>query len=453
MIQVEHLTKRYGGHTAVDDISFTVEDGCIYGLLGPNGAGKSTTMNIITGYLSATDGTVTINGHDIAEEPAAAKACIGYLPEQPPLYQDMTVREYLLFVAELKGTRKKADRIAAVENACARTGLQEMEGRLIRNLSKGYRQRVGIAGALLGTPKVIILDEPTVGLDPAQMIEIRSLIHDLGKTHTVILSSHILSEVQTVCDRVLIIAHGKLVAQGTPEELAGKLAAKGTISATAQGERDAVLAAAENHYGRMTADALGAEYRVVSASGWGLVSGWDNDPRCTLAPCYTQVCGLAAGERNAALGAQQPYDFAAWPADAVIVNLGTNDWNAFHNPPWVDPETGRSFKQTLADDGSFAPADAARLAAAVRNFWRWYASTTPTLSSCGLTACWAAVCCRCCGTGWTNTAPSAVMSGCICWNCPKQGAIPSVPDSTPVPPPTALRPIVWRSFCAVCCNF
>ena len=212
MIQVEHLTKRYGGHTAVDDISFTVEDGCIYGLLGPNGAGKSTTMNIITGYLSATDGTVTINGHDIAEEPAAAKACIGYLPEQPPLYQDMTVREYLLFVAELKGTRKKADRIAAVENACARTGLQEMEGRLIRNLSKGYRQRVGIAGALLGTPKVIILDEPTVGLDPAQMIEIRSLIHDLGKTHTVILSSHILSEVQTVCDRVLIIAHGKLVA-------------------------------------------------------------------------------------------------------------------------------------------------------------------------------------------------------------------------------------------------
>lgn len=272
MIQVEHLTKRYGGHTAVDDISFTVEDGCIYGLLGPNGAGKSTTMNIITGYLSATDGTVTINGHDIAEEPAAAKACIGYLPEQPPLYQDMTVREYLLFVAELKGTRKKADRIAAVENACARTGLQEMEGRLIRNLSKGYRQRVGIAGALLGTPKVIILDEPTVGLDPAQMIEIRSLIHDLGKTHTVILSSHILSEVQTVCDRVLIIAHGKLVAQGTPEELAGKLAAKGTISATAQGERDAVLAAAATVPGltdlRVIAEKGGeVSFTAVSESG------------------------------------------------------------------------------------------------------------------------------------------------------------------------------------------
>ena len=272
MIQVEHLTKRYGSHTAVDDISFTVEDGCIYGLLGPNGAGKSTTMNILTGYLSATDGTVTINGHDIAEEPAAAKACIGYLPEQPPLYQDMTVREYLLFVAELKGTRKKADRIAAVENACARTGLQEMAGRLIRNLSKGYRQRVGIAGALLGSPKVIILDEPTVGLDPAQMIEIRSLIHDLGKTHTVILSSHILSEVQTVCDRVLIIAHGNLVAQGTPEELAGKLAARGTISATAQGGREAVLAAAATVPGltdlRVTAEKGGeVSFTAVSESG------------------------------------------------------------------------------------------------------------------------------------------------------------------------------------------
>ena len=212
MIQVEHLTKRYGSHTAVDDISFTVEDGCIYGLLGPNGAGKSTTMNILTGYLSATDGTVTIHGHDIAEEPAAAKACIGYLPEQPPLYQDMTVREYLLFVAELKGTRKKADRIAAVENACARTGLQEMAGRLIRNLSKGYRQRVGIAQALLGAPQLIILDEPTVGLDPAQVIEIRRLIRELGKSHTVILSSHILSEVKAVCDKALILSQGHLAA-------------------------------------------------------------------------------------------------------------------------------------------------------------------------------------------------------------------------------------------------
>lgn len=244
MIEVSHLTKRYGSHVAVDDISFTVDDGCIYGLLGPNGAGKSTTMNVITGYLSPTSGTVTINGHDIQEEPQAAKACIGYLPELPPLYTDMTVGEYLNFVAELKGVKKKADRAADVAKASERAGLQEMQTRLIRNLSKGYRQRVGVAAALLGNPDIIILDEPTVGLDPAQMIEIRSLIHDLGKTHTVILSSHILSEVQTVCDRVLIISGGKLAAQGTPEELAARLAAKGVISATAQGSKEAVLKAA-----------------------------------------------------------------------------------------------------------------------------------------------------------------------------------------------------------------
>ena len=244
MIEVEHLTKRYGAHTAVDDISFTVEDGCIYGLLGPNGAGKSTTMNILPGYLSATAGTVKVAGHDIAEEPLEAKKAIGYLPEQPPLYPEMTVREYLLFVAELKGVKHKKDRAAMAETAMGRTGLQPVQNRLIRNLSKGYRQRVGIAAALLGEPKVIILDEPTVGLDPAQVIEIRNLIHDLGRTHTVILSSHILSEVQTVCDRVLIISAGKLVAQGTPEELAGQLAARGTLSATAQGSREEVLAAA-----------------------------------------------------------------------------------------------------------------------------------------------------------------------------------------------------------------
>ena len=272
MLEVQHLVKRYGSKTAVEDLTFTIQDTGVYGLLGPNGAGKSTTMNIVTGYISATSGTVLVQGQDIVAQAAAAKRCIGYLPEQPPLYQDMTVREYLLFVAELKGTRKKADRIAAVENACARTGLQEMAGRLIRNLSKGYRQRVGIAGALLGSPKVIILDEPTVGLDPAQMIEIRSLIHDLGKTHTVILSSHILSEVQTVCDRVLIIAHGKLVAQGTPEELAGKLAARGTISATAQGGREAVLAAAATVPGltdlRVTAEKGGeVSFTAVSESG------------------------------------------------------------------------------------------------------------------------------------------------------------------------------------------
>jgi len=244
LIEVKHLTKRYGKHTAVDDICFTVQDGCIYGLLGPNGAGKSTTMNMITGYLAPTGGTVAIDGHDVQEEPKEAKACIGYLPEIPPLYTDMTVQEYLLFVSELKGKKKKADRVQDVAQAVQRAGLQEMEKRLIRNLSKGYRQRVGIAAALLGSPKVIILDEPTVGLDPAQMIEIRNLIHDLGETHTVILSSHILSEVQMICDRVLIIAHGKVAAQGTPEELAAQLAARGMIAATALGTKEQILAAA-----------------------------------------------------------------------------------------------------------------------------------------------------------------------------------------------------------------
>lgn len=271
MIEVENLVKRYGGHLAVDHLSFTVEKGCVCGFLGPNGAGKSTTMNIMTGYLAPTEGEVRVDGHSVTQDPAGAKACIGYLPEQPPLYVDMTVREYLEFAAGLKRI-PGGERAAQLDRILEMTRTADVSGRLIRNLSKGYRQRVGIAGALLGTPKVIILDEPTVGLDPAQMIEIRSLIHDLGKTHTVILSSHILSEVQTVCDRVLIIAHGKLVAQGTPEELAGKLAAKGTISATAQGERDAVLAAAATVPGltdlRVTAEKGGeVSFTAVSESG------------------------------------------------------------------------------------------------------------------------------------------------------------------------------------------
>lgn len=217
MIEVSHLTKTYGRHLAVDDVSFTVEDGQICGLLGPNGAGKSTIMNILTGYLSATGGLVTVAGHPLPEEADAAKACVGYLPEQPPLYPEMTVEEYLLFAAELKGV-KRADRKEQVRKAAHRTGLDNVP-RLIRSLSKGYRQRVGIAQALLGSPKLIILDEPTVGLDPAQVVEIRKLIRELGKAHTVILSSHILSEVQAVCQQVLILSKGKLAASGTLEEL------------------------------------------------------------------------------------------------------------------------------------------------------------------------------------------------------------------------------------------
>ena len=218
MIEVSHLTKKYGGHLAVDDVSFTVEDGQIYGLLGPNGAGKSTIMNILTGYLSATSGQVTVAGHPLPEEADEAKACVGYLPEQPPLYPEMTVGEYLNFVAELKRV-PRAQRKEQVLRAARRTGLEKVLPRLIRSLSKGYKQRVGIAQALLGSPKIIILDEPTVGLDPAQVIEMRKLIRELGKAHTVILSSHILSEVQAVCQQVLILSKGKLAASGTLQEL------------------------------------------------------------------------------------------------------------------------------------------------------------------------------------------------------------------------------------------
>ena len=218
MIEVSHLTKQYGNHLAVDDVSFTVADGQICGLLGPNGAGKSTIMNILTGYLSATSGQVTVAGHHLPEEADAAKACVGYLPEQPPLYPEMTVQEYLTFAAELKGVRK-AERKEQVCRAARRTGLETVLPRLIRSLSKGYKQRVGIAQALLGSPRLIILDEPTVGLDPAQVIEIRKLIRELGRAHTVILSSHILSEVQAVCQQILILSKGHLAAAGSLEEL------------------------------------------------------------------------------------------------------------------------------------------------------------------------------------------------------------------------------------------
>ena len=218
MIEVKHLTKIYGDHTAVDDLSFTIEPGHIYGLLGPNGAGKSTTMNIVTGCLAATSGTVRICGHDIYEDPIAAKRCIGYLPEIPPLYTDMTPLEFLSFVAEAKGVGyEEAGR--QVREVMELTQIEDMKDRLIKNLSKGYRQRVGIAQAMLGNPDIIILDEPTVGLDPKQIIEIRELIRMLGQNRTVILSSHILAEISAVCDRVLIISHGKLVADDTIEHL------------------------------------------------------------------------------------------------------------------------------------------------------------------------------------------------------------------------------------------
>lgn len=239
MIEVKNLVKKYGDHTAVDHLSFTVEKGQIYGFLGPNGAGKSTTMNIMTGYLGTTDGEVLINGHDILKEPEAAKKSIGYLPELPPLYMDMTVMEYLKFSTELKKI-KKEDREAEIEKALKLVKLADVQDRLIKNLSKGYKQRVGLAQAILGFPEIIILDEPTVGLDPKQIIEIRELIRELAKEHTVILSSHILAEIREVCDYIMIISKGKLVASDTPEHLEELMNGSDTIHIETRAEEETV---------------------------------------------------------------------------------------------------------------------------------------------------------------------------------------------------------------------
>ncbi len=239
MITVEHLTKRYGEFTAVNDLSFEIEEGHVYGFLGPNGAGKSTTMNIMTGSLSATAGCVRIGGYDIFEEPDKAKRLIGYLPEQPPLYMNETPLEYLKFVGEAKGLKRRA-LADQIETVLSQTKLEEVKNLLISKLSKGYRQRVGIAQTLLGSPKVIILDEPTVGLDPLQIIEIRDLIKQLGQEHTVILSSHILSEVQAICEKVLIIAGGRLVAFDRPENLEKLMMASNAVSFIAEASHDEV---------------------------------------------------------------------------------------------------------------------------------------------------------------------------------------------------------------------
>jgi len=285
MIQVSHLTKKYGPLTAVDDVSFTAQEGQILGFLGPNGAGKTTTMNMITGYISITGGSASIAGYDIYEQPMEAKRRIGYLPEQPPLYVDMTVDEYLHFVSRLKKStlgEKHLDEI------CELVRLTDVRKRLIKNLSKGYRQRVGIAQALVGNPPVIILDEPTVGLDPSQIVETRSLIKKLGKRHTVILSTHILSEVQSVCDRIIVLNQGRIVADNSPEELAKRMADGAVLVLTAAGPEMALTKALnsldEVRSARCTAhrekeleftiqsapgkDARAAVYNCISAGGW-----------------------------------------------------------------------------------------------------------------------------------------------------------------------------------------
>ena len=238
-MEVRHAVKRSCNRLAVDHLSFTLPDGQIFGFLGPNGAGKSTTMNLMTGYLGPTSGEILVDGFSVTKEPEKAKRCIGYLPELPPLYMDMTVEEYLRFAAQLKKV-PKSEREAQVDRVAGMTGVDQVLGRLIRNLSKGYRQRVGLAQALLGFPKVLILDEPTVGLDPKQILEMRTLIRQLAQEHTVILSSHILSEVQEVCDHLLIIHHGKKVAAGEPAELERSLSGNPALEIVVRGEGEAV---------------------------------------------------------------------------------------------------------------------------------------------------------------------------------------------------------------------
>lgn len=237
MLEVKHLKKVYGANEALSDISFTCENGRIYGLLGVNGAGKTTTMNIITGYIGATEGTVTINGFDIEREPVKAKAFIGYLPENPPVYPEMKVWEYVRFAAELKGV-PKAERDEEVQRVMKKTGIEDVANKLIRNLSKGYKERVGLANAIIGSPEIIILDEPTAGLDPVQIIEIRNLIRELGKEHTVILSSHILSEVSEICDEIIVIVNGKVAKVDTTENMLKGSDKVSIVTATVKGSRE-----------------------------------------------------------------------------------------------------------------------------------------------------------------------------------------------------------------------
>lgn len=249
MIEISHLTKKYGEHVAVDDLTLNIEPGKIYGFLGPNGAGKSTTMNMITGYIAATQGTVKVQGYDILKQPEQARKCIGYLPEMPPLYMDMTVWEYLRFAADLKKIPRDKKR-RYTEEAMELAKITDMKNRLIRNLSKGYRQRTGLAQAVLGYPGVIILDEPTVGLDPRQMIEMRELIQSLGKQHTVILSSHILTEVKEICEYIFILSNGRLAASDTTQNLTARTSAGQEIRLLLKGSRQEIMAALKKADGR-----------------------------------------------------------------------------------------------------------------------------------------------------------------------------------------------------------
>lgn len=299
MVKVENISKRYGDHYAVKNLSFEIEKGQVYGFLGPNGAGKSTTMNIMTGYIAASEGVVEINGHDILKDAEEAKKCIGYLPELPPLYMDMTVREYLSFAAELKGIAK-AERKEQIAKVMDKTFITDMANRLIKNLSKGYRQRVGLAQAMLGNPDIIILDEPTVGLDPKQINEIRDLIRSLKEDHAVILSSHILSEVAEVCDKLIIIAKGHMIASGTRDELLGDLGENNTLEITAGATKEDIEKAIAQ-----IEDVKSATYSESSVDGCTdcvLVVDGDKDIRVEVSKVFASngigIISITANQQN-----------------------------------------------------------------------------------------------------------------------------------------------------------
>lgn len=317
MIEINNLVKRYGDKNAVKGISFTVNDGEVLGFLGPNGAGKTTTMNIITGYLSSTSGNVKVNGHDILEEPELAKKEIGYLPENPPLYTDMTVKEYLNFICDLKGVAKEV-RKNQLENIVAMVKISDVYDRLIGNLSKGYKQRVGIAQALVGNPSILILDEPTVGLDPNQILEIRRLIKALSSTHSVIISSHILSEIQEIADRVVIINRGKIAAIDTISDLSKRLSGQSkllltfrgpikeaiTAIRTVKGVSSAVSRVADSRFSQIeitiaandTTETRVAIFNLMARSGWPILELRSLDP--TLEEVFLSITSGKGGSKS-----------------------------------------------------------------------------------------------------------------------------------------------------------
>lgn len=346
MIEIHNLVKRYGDQAAVDHLDLTIEQGQVCGLLGLNGAGKTTTMNMITGYLAPTEGQIIINGHDILEEPEQAKRCVGYLPDQPPLYLDMTVLEYLNFCARLK-LLPKQDRTAQIQQSMALTGLTEVSGRLIKNLSKGYRQRVGLAQAILGKPDIIILDEPTDGLDPRQINEMLALIRQLGKEHTVILSSHKLSEVQVACDRIVILHQGKKVADGMASDLERQLSGNTKLSLIARGGADAVAQVLEPLEGlsdlRLSADGDQVKVKLEYASG--------TDPREKIFFAFAKA-GIPLIELKATTASLEQVFLSLTGGEDAETEAGSQDQepSESQDPTSAAPAPEESPEDSLAED-------------------------------------------------------------------------------------------------------